>query len=74
MVIDGNETEKEAMRQFHLGNRKEGLRIQEEFASRFREEYRKRITVPVQRRADITETAKNALRFTARTRNMCQTV
>ena len=39
MIIDGNELEKEAMRQFHLGNRPEGLRIQEEFASAFRTEY-----------------------------------
>ena len=30
MRIDGNETEKAAMREFHLGNRKEGLRLQEE--------------------------------------------
>lgn len=35
MIIDGNEIEKKAMKEFHLGNRKEGLRIQEEFASAF---------------------------------------
>ena len=40
MIIDGNETEKRAMVEFHKGNRKEGLRIQEEFASAFREEYK----------------------------------
>ncbi len=39
MIIDGNEIEKKAMKEFHLGNRKEGLRIQEEFASAFRTEY-----------------------------------
>lgn len=39
MLIDGNEIEKRAMKEFHLGNRKEGLRIQEEFASAFRREY-----------------------------------
>ena len=39
MIIDGNEIEKRAMKEFHLGNRKEGLRIQEEFASAFRTEY-----------------------------------
>ena len=39
MIIDGNEIEKIAMKEFHLGNRKEGLRIQEEFASAFRTEY-----------------------------------
>ena len=39
MNIDNNETEKRAMAEFHKGNRKEGLRIQEEFASAFRTEY-----------------------------------
>lgn len=39
MIIDGNTKEKEAMVAFHAGNRKEGLRIQEEFAKAFREEY-----------------------------------
>ncbi len=39
MKIDGNEIEKRAMQEFHRGNRAEGLRIQEEFASRFREAY-----------------------------------
>ena len=36
MIIDGNPIEKAAMKQFHKGNRQEGLRIQEEFASQFR--------------------------------------
>lgn len=39
MVIDGNEKEMEAMRQFHLGNRKGGHRLQEEFTAEFREAY-----------------------------------
>ena len=39
MIIDGNEIEKRAMKEFHLGNRKEGLRIQEEFASKKKEKY-----------------------------------
>lgn len=39
MIIEGNEIEKRAMKEFHLGNRKEGLRIQEEFAQAFRKEY-----------------------------------
>lgn len=39
MIIDNNETEKRAMKELHLGNRKEGLKIQEEFASAFRTEY-----------------------------------
>lgn len=39
MKIAGNETEKRAMEAFKAGDREEGLRIQEEFASAFREEY-----------------------------------
>lgn len=46
MKIEGNGTEKEAMRQFHLGNRQEGLRLQEEFAAAFREEYREKDHCP----------------------------
>lgn len=49
MIIDGNEIEKAAMREFHLGNRKEGLRIQEEFASKFREEYKEKDHCPCQK-------------------------
>lgn len=49
MKIDGNETEKAAMREFHLGNRREGLRIQEEFAAKFREEYREKDHCPCQK-------------------------
>lgn len=39
MIIDGNEKEKAAMREFHKGNNEEGSRLQEEFASMFRQEY-----------------------------------
>ena len=39
MIIEGNEKEKVAMAEFHKGNRAEGLRLQEEFASEFRTEY-----------------------------------
>ena len=39
MIIEGNEKEKAAMAEFHKGNRPEGLRLQEEFASEFRKEY-----------------------------------
>lgn len=35
MIIEGNEKEKAAMAEFHKGNRKEGLRLQEEFAAAF---------------------------------------
>ena len=42
MIIDGNQKEKDAMAQFHQGNREEGLRLQEEFAAAFREYYKDR--------------------------------
>ena len=35
MIIEGNPKEKAAMEEFHKGNRAEGLRLQEEFASEF---------------------------------------
>lgn len=35
MIIEGNPKELAAMYQFHQGNRKEGLKLQEEFASEF---------------------------------------
>lgn len=46
MKIDGNEIEKAAMKEFHRGNRAQGLRIQEEFASQFRKEYADRDHCP----------------------------
>ena len=49
MIIDGNETEKHAMQEFHKGNRAEGLRIQEEFASAFRTEYADKDHCPCQK-------------------------
>ena len=39
MKIEGNEKEIAAMKEFHKGNRSEGLKLQEEFASEFRKEY-----------------------------------
>ncbi len=39
MLIENNPKEIAAMKEFHKGNRAEGLRLQEEFASEFREEY-----------------------------------
>lgn len=39
MKIDGHPKEIAAMAEFHKGNREEGLRLQEEFASEFRTEY-----------------------------------
>ena len=43
MIIEGNKKEIEAMEQFHKGNRQEGLRLQEEFAAAFREEYKDKV-------------------------------
>lgn len=49
MNIDGNKKEKEAMEQYHNGNRPEFLRIQEEFLSEFREEYKNKDHCPCQK-------------------------
>lgn len=49
MEIDNNPIEKRAMEAFHRGDRAEGLRIQEEFASAFREEYREKDHCPCQK-------------------------
>ena len=73
MNIDNNETEKRAMAEFHKGNRKEGLRIQEEFASAFRTEYAQKDHCPCRKPAVITATAKNVWRFTGLIRNMFPT-
>ena len=40
MKIEGNQKELDAMAEFHKGNRAEGLRLQEEFAAEFRQEYK----------------------------------
>ena len=40
MQIEKNPKQLAAMEQFHKGNRPEGLRLQEEFAAQFREEYK----------------------------------
>lgn len=73
MIIDGNETEKHAMQEFHKGNRAEGLRIQEEFASAFRTEYETKITAHVRKPAVIMATVKNVLPFTGHIRSMYRT-
>ena len=46
MVIDNNPIQRKAMEAFHRGDRKEGLRLQEQFASEFREEYREKDHCP----------------------------
>ena len=40
MKIEGNEKEIAAMKEFHKGNRREGLKLQEEFVAEFREAYK----------------------------------
>ena len=74
MIIDNNETEKRAMKEFHLGNRKEGLKSRKNLPLLFAQSMPIRITAPAQKHADITATARNALPYTGRTRSMCQTV
>ena len=73
MVIENNPKELAAMKKFHEGNRAEGLKLQEEFASEFREEYKDNI-VPVRKPVVIMEIVRNAWRFTGLIRNMFQTV
>ena len=49
MIIENNPKELEAMKEFHKGNREEGLRLQEEFASEFRREYQNKDHCPCQK-------------------------
>ena len=49
MKIEYNEKEIAAMAEFHKGNRAEGLRLQEEFASEFRKEYADKDHCPCQK-------------------------
>lgn len=46
MKIEGNQKEIDAMHEFHIGNKKRGLKLQEEFASQFREEYKNKDHCP----------------------------
>lgn len=46
MKIENNLKELAAMKAFHKGNREEGLRLQEEFAAAFREEYKNKDHCP----------------------------
>ena len=66
MIIEGNEKEIEAMEQFHKGNRQEGLRLQEEFAAAFREEYKDKDHCPC--------IVKSVLRYIEHIKNMYQIV
>ena len=46
MIIEGNPKEKEAMKAFHEGDRAKGLKLQDEFAAAFREEYQEKDHCP----------------------------
>ena len=49
MIIENNPKELEAMKEFHQGNRQEGLRLQEEFVAEFRKAYREKDHCPCQK-------------------------
>lgn len=75
MIIEGNTKEIEAMEQFHKGNRQEGLRLQEEFAAAFREEYKEKDHCPCKKSLPLSMViVKNVLRYTGHIKNMSQTV
>ena len=72
MIIENNPKQLAAMEEFHKGNRAEGLRLQEEFAAQFREEYKDKDHCPwPESPVVITETAKNAWLYIGPIRNMC---
>ena len=58
MTIENNPKEIAAMEEFHKGNRAEGLRLQEEFASAFREEYKDKDHCPCNERQDCQCTVR----------------
>ena len=74
MIIEGNEKEIEAMEQFHKGNRQEGLRLQEEFAAAFREEYKDKDHCPCKKACRYHGNCKECVAIHRLIRNMFQTV
>ncbi len=76
MIIEGNPKELDAMKGFHKGNRNKGLRLQEEFASAFREAYREKDHCPCKKVCRYHGNSKEcvATQFIERIRNMFQTV
>ena len=73
MIIDGNEKERAAMEQFHKGNREEGLRLQEEFAAAFREEYKNKDHCPCKKVCRYHGNCKECVAIHRRIRNMFRT-
>lgn len=74
MVIENNPKELAAMKKFHEGNRADGLKLQEEFASEFREEYKDKDHCPCKKACRYHGNCKECVRFTGLIRNMFQTV
>ena len=74
MIIDGNLKEKKAMESFHRGDRKEGLRLQEDFVADFRKEYKEKDHCSCKKLVDTTEIVKNVLQYIELIKNMCQIV
>ena len=62
MVIENNPKELAAMKKFHEGNRAEGLKLQEEFASEFREEYKDKDHCPCKIHRAHQEHVPNCMR------------
>ena len=69
MIIEGNEKEKAACR-ISQGNRKEGLRLQEEFAAAFREEYKEKDHCPCKKACRYHGNCKECVAIHRHTRSM----
>lgn len=74
MIIEENPIEKQAMKAFHTGRREEGLKIQEEFASRFRLEYAEKDHCPCKKACRYHGNCKECVAIHRAMVNMCRTV
>lgn len=61
MIIENNPKELEAMKEFHQGNRQEGLRLQEEFVAEFRKAYREKDHCPCQKACRYHDNCKECV-------------
>lgn len=73
MIIENNPKELEAMREFHRGNRAEGLKLQEEFAAQFREEYKNKDHCPCKKACRYHGNCKECVAIHRPTRSMSPT-
>ena len=64
MIIENNPKQLAAMEEFHKGNRAEGLRLQEEFAAQFREEYKDKDHCPCQKACRYHGNCKECVGYT----------